>query len=269
MDNNNNNNGDDDKNKKKPESIFRNTGNYENLWCFQKAEALFHITCFFAPRFLGRGDRTVDQMVQAARSGKQNIIEGCKASATSARTEIFLIGVAKASLHELKGDYVDFLMKRIFADDPVKWRIWAKDSIEAKAMAKLSSTHNDAAFYMKLIMSRPPETIANIAIRLQEHTDVLLFNLLKVLEKKFLEEGGFSERMYRLRVETRNRQREEEKRKDEEIRRKAAEEARRKAEEDKRKAEEARRKAEEEARRKAEEAKRKAEEEARRRNKPQ
>jgi four helix bundle suffix protein len=178
--------------------------------------------------------------------------------------------VAKASLHELKGDYVDFLMKRIFADDPVKWRIWAKDSIEAKAMAKLSSTHNDAAFYMELIKSRPPETIANIAICLQIHTDNLLDRLLKVLEKKFLEEGGFSERMYRLRVETRNRQKEEEKKKDEEIRRKAAEEARRKAEEDKRKAEEARRKAEEDKRkaeedkRKAEEARRKAEEEARR-----
>jgi four helix bundle suffix protein len=153
-----------------------------------------------------RGDRTIDQMVQAARSGKQNIIEGCKASATSAEMEIKLIGVAKASLHELRGDYEDYLRNISYAD-PVKGRIWENDSVEAKKMYELGRSHNDAAFYMAIVMIRSPETIANIAICLLKQTDYLLFRQLEALERKFLEEGGMRERMTRLRIEERNRQR--------------------------------------------------------------
>jgi four helix bundle suffix protein len=186
-------------------SLYRNSGNYRKLHSYQKAEAIYDITCFFCERFLRRGDRTIDQMVQAARSGKQNIIEGCKASATSAETEIKLVNVAKASLHELWADYEDYL-RRIAYTDPVKGRLWEKDSVEAKKMYELGRTHNDAAFYMKIVMTRPPETIANIALCLLQQTDYLLFRQLQSLEKKFLTEGGMRERMTRLRNEERNKQ---------------------------------------------------------------
>ncbi|MDR1153996.1 MAG: four helix bundle suffix domain-containing protein [Bacteroidales bacterium] len=186
-------------------SLYRNHGNYRKLHSYQKAEAIYDITCFFCERFLKRGDRTIDQMVQAARSGKQNIIEGCKASATSAETEIKLVNVAKASLHELWADYEDYLRK-ISYTDPVKGRLWETDSAEAKKMYELGCVHNDAAFYMKIVMTRPPETIANIAICLLRGVDYLLFRQLQSLEKKFLAEGGMRERMTRLRTEERNRQ---------------------------------------------------------------
>lgn len=186
-------------------SLYRNHGNYQSLHSFQKAEAIYDITCFFCSRFLSRGDRTIDQMVQAARSGKQNIIEGCKASATSAETEIKLVNVAKASLHELRADYEDYLRK-ISYTDPIKGRIWEKNSVEEKKMYELGRVHNDAAFYMKIVMIRPPETIANIAICLLKQTDYLLFKLLQALEKQFLAEGGLRERMTRLRIEERNKQ---------------------------------------------------------------
>jgi four helix bundle suffix protein len=185
-------------------SLYRNSGNYRKLYSYQKAEAIYDITCFFCEKFLRRGDRTIDQMVQAARSGKQNIVEGCKASAISAETEIKLIGVAKASLHELWADYEDYLRK-ISYTDPVKGRIWEKDSVEARKMYELSCVHNDAAFYMDIVMTRPPETIANIAICLLRNTDYLLFKQLEALEQNFLSEGGLRERMLKLRLEARNK----------------------------------------------------------------
>jgi four helix bundle suffix protein len=195
---------DNSNNKTNSNSLFRNTGNYRKLYSYQKAEALYDITLFFCEKFLRRGDRTFDQMVQAARSGKQNIVEGCKASAISAETEIKLIGVAKASLHELHADYEDYLRNLAYRDS-VKGRIWEDDSVEAKKMHELCRTHNDSAFYMKIAMTRPPETIANIAIRLLKHTDYLLFRQLETLEKKFITEGGLRERMTRLRLEERNK----------------------------------------------------------------
>jgi four helix bundle suffix protein len=186
-------------------SLFRNTGNYRQLYSYQKAEAIYDITRFFCENFLRRGDRTFDQMVQAARSGKQNIVEGCKASATSAETEIKLVGVARASLHELHADYEDYL-RNLAYKDPIKGRLWEANSIEAKKMLELCRKHNDSAFYMKIIMTRPPETIANISICLLKHTDYLLFRQLKTLEKAFITEGGLRERMTKLRIEARTNQ---------------------------------------------------------------
>jgi four helix bundle suffix protein len=183
-------------------SLYRNSGNYRKLYSYQKAEAIYDITCFFCTHFLRRGDRTIDQMVQAARSGKQNIVEGCKASAISAETEIKLIGVAKASLHELWADYEDYLRKIAYTD-PAKGRIWETGSVEARKMHELCRAHNNAAFYMGIVMPRPPETIANIAICLLRHTDYLLFRQLETLERNFLSEGGLRERMTRLRLEAR------------------------------------------------------------------
>ena len=174
------------------EPLIPRQGNYKKLLSYQKADAIFQITYFFCSHFLKKSDRTVDQMVQAARSGKQNIAEGTSRSSTSSKTEITLLSVAKASLIELLEDYEDFLKVHGFA-------MWQPGSKEFEYMRNLGRKHNDAEFYMNLIQSRPPETIANICIILLKQTDYLLFRQLERLGKNFLDEGGFSERMFRLR----------------------------------------------------------------------
>ncbi|GHT63892.1 hypothetical protein AGMMS50239_20610 [Bacteroidia bacterium] len=176
--------------------LFQNSGNYRKLFSYQKAEAIFDITCYFCNHFLRKSDRTIDQMVQAARSGKQNIVEGCAASAISKETEIKLVGVAKASLHELLIDYEDYLRTR-------KHRQWEMNSREMTAMRNLGRKHNESAFFMGLVETRPPETIANMAICLINQTDYLLSKQLDSLAKQFAKEGGIRERMTKMRMENR------------------------------------------------------------------
>jgi four helix bundle suffix protein len=172
--------------------IVLQTGNYKKLISYQKANAIYCMTFYFINHYLVKGDRTRDQMLQAARSGKQNIVEGCAASSTSAKTEIKLVSVAKASLKELLEDYEDYLRTRGF-------RQWEKNSIEYICMRNLGKMYNNAAFYMRLIKTRPPQTIANMCIILLHQTDYLLFRQLARLEQDFKEHGGFSERMYQAR----------------------------------------------------------------------
>ena len=174
------------------EELIPRRGNYKKLLSYQKTEVIFEMTYYFCHHYLQRGDRTIDQMVQAARSGKQNIVEGCAASATSNKTEIKLVSVAKASLQELLEDYEDYLRTR-------GHRQWEEGSIELEAMRRLGREHNDAPFFMKLVQTRPPETIANMAIVLIKQADYLLFRQLQRLADDFLEEGGFNERMMRMR----------------------------------------------------------------------
>ncbi len=176
------------------EPLIPRSGNYRKLFSYQKAEAIFDMTYYFSHKYLQWGDRTIDQMVQAARSGKQNIVEGCAASATSKKTEIILIGVAKASLHELLLDYEDYLRTR-------EQRQWEDDSVELLKMRELGRKHNNTGFYMPLVKTRPPETIANMAICLLKQTDYLLFNQLQSLGEDFLKNGGISERMTKMRLE--------------------------------------------------------------------
>ena len=145
-----------------------------------------------------RGDRTIGQMEQAARSGKQNISEGYSRAGTSTETALKLIDVAKSSLIELHDDYCDFLRTRGF-------RQWEEKSEEWKAMRELGRKHNDSAFYMQIVKTRPPETIANMMICLQKQTDYLLAKLLERMEKEFLKDGGFRERMTRMRLEERKK----------------------------------------------------------------
>lgn len=172
-------------------------GNYKKLYSYQKAETIFDITYYFCHHFLQKGDRTIDQMVQAARSGKQNIVEGCAASATSKQTEIKLISVAKASLHELLVDYEDYLRTR-------ECRQWEENSVELLKMRELGRKHNDTAFYMPLVKVRPPETIANMAIVLIKQVDYLLYQQLQKLGNNFLNEGGFREKMTKMRIDRKN-----------------------------------------------------------------
>ena len=174
------------------EELIPHNGNYKNLLSYQKADVIYRLTYYFVKNYLNWRDRTCDQMIQAARSGKQNIIEGCAASTTSAKTEIKLVNVAKASLQELLEDYEDYLKTR-------GHRQWEEDSVELLKMRELGRQHNDAEYFMELAQTRPPETIANMCIVLIKQADYLLYRQLQRLGKDFLENGGFTERMYKLR----------------------------------------------------------------------
>ena len=175
-------------------------GGYENLMSFQMSRIVYDGTVCFCERFLKKSDRTHDQMVQAARSGKQNILEGCQASGTSKETEIKLINVARASLEELLEDYRDFLRVR-------DAQLWQKDSKEALFVRKLATQKNRSyESYRTYFETRPPEVAANILICLIHQTNYLLDQQLRQLEKAFLQEGGLRERMTRARLTERARQ---------------------------------------------------------------
>lgn len=193
-------------------------GGYQKLLSYQKAEIVYDATVYFCDRFIDRRSRTHDQMVQAARSGKQNIVEGSMASGTSKEMEIKLTNVARASQEELLADYRDFLRTK---GEP----IWDKDSKEAKYVRglgrnrtnKTSGTHTtymsplshesyeSYQIYKPFIETRPPEVVANIIICLIHQTNYLLDRQLKQLEAAFLKEGGLRERMTRARLDSRKK----------------------------------------------------------------
>ena len=177
-------------------------GNYQELQSYKKAEIIYDFTFRFCERFLNRGDRTIDQMVQAARSGKQNIAEGSKASKTSTEMELKLTNVARASLEELLLDYHDYLRPR---DHP----FWDKDSPEALYVRKLGKRADESyETYRTFMDTRPPEVIANIAICLIHQANYLLDRQIRRLEKDFLEKGGLRENMTRARLEYRKKRKE-------------------------------------------------------------
>jgi four helix bundle suffix protein len=175
-------------------------GGYEDLLSFQKARIVYDGTVWFCKHYLERRDRTNDQMVQAARSGKQNILEGSQASGTSKATEIKLTNVARASLEELLEDYRDFLRVRGLA-------LWPKDSREAIFVRKLGAK-KDVSYetYRTYIETRPAEIAANILICLIHQTNYLLDQQIRQLEKAFVEEGGLRERMTHARLTERAKQ---------------------------------------------------------------
>lgn len=174
------------------ELISRRT-DYRKLLSYQKAEALYDITFHFCHTFLRQSDRTTDQMIQAARSGKQNIVEGCTASATSTETELKLYNVAKASLQELLVDYEDYLRVRGLAQ-------WSNDSPELLKVRNLGREHNDSAFWLGEVRGGDAQLTANTAIVLIRQIDFLLYRHLKTAEQKFIDSGGFREKMYRMRI---------------------------------------------------------------------
>ncbi|MEQ1906832.1 MAG: four helix bundle suffix domain-containing protein [Pirellulaceae bacterium] len=181
-----------------PNRLLPPRGDYQTLLSFQKAEVVYDITFRFAHKYLSRGDRTIDQMIQSARSGKQNILEGSKAATTSKETEIKLTNVGRASLEELLADYRDYLRVRDL-------RQWDKDSKAALFVRELGRrTPQTFEVYREFVETRPAEVIANIAICLIHQTNYLLDQQLKTLEKEFLEQGGLRERMTRARLNHRN-----------------------------------------------------------------
>jgi four helix bundle suffix protein len=174
-------------------------GGYRNLISFQKAEIIYDGTVYFTNRFYRKYDRTIEQMVQAARSGKQNISEASMASATSKEGEIKLTNVAKASLEELMLDYEDFLRTR-------KLPIWEKNHRLVARFRELNKTPNATyQTYIRAIENESPEICANSMICLIKIVIYLLAMQIKYLEKDFLENGGLRERMTKARIQSRNK----------------------------------------------------------------
>ncbi len=176
-------------------------GGYRKLRSFQSAQLVYDGTVVFCNRFVDKRSRTHDQMIQASRSGVQNIAEGSMASATSKKTELKLTGVARASLEELLLDFEDFLRQRGL-------RIWDKNSPQALAVRKRyqSNTSDSSDRSGESDPSDPygiaiatPEVAANTLICLINQASFLLGRQLQRLEQQFLSEGGFSERLYRER----------------------------------------------------------------------
>ena len=173
-------------------NFIRQDNNYRTLKAFQKAECVYDVTYYFANKFLQKGDRTIDQMVQAARSGKQNLAEGNIDGVTSKEMEIRLTNVNRASLHELLLDYEDYLRVRGLE----QWPYNDQRCVQTREFCK---RHLDSAVYREKIKGRSDETIANIAITLIHQCDVLIKGLIEWQKKNFLENGGIKEEMYRAR----------------------------------------------------------------------
>jgi four helix bundle suffix protein len=181
-----------------PDGFLPKGGNYRELLSYRKSEIIYDFTFRFCEKFLRRGDRTIDQMVQAARSGKQNIAEGSKASVTSTEMELKLTNVARASLEELLIDYQDFLRVRDLA-------FWPKDSPEAVFVRKLGRTPGESyETYRPFFADRPAATLANIALCLIHQANYLLDQQIRRLERDFVEKGGLRERMTRARLKHRD-----------------------------------------------------------------
>jgi len=180
-------------------------GGYRKLRSFQTAEMIYDATLVFCDRFAERSSRTRDQMIQAARSGAQNIAEGSMASATSKKTELKLTSVARASLEELLLDYQDFLRQRGL-------RLWAKESPEAMAVRNLyrsdQSDRSDGSDKSDSysIRTASAEKAANTLICLINQASFLLGRQIRKLEASFVKEGGFTERLYQARIKSRTSQ---------------------------------------------------------------
>ena len=183
-----------------PDGFIPPHGGYANLLSYRKAEIVYDATVYFCDRFFDRRDRTRDQMVQAARSGKQNIIEGSQASGTSKETELKLTSVARASLEELLADYRDFLRTRGLHE-------WAPRSPLHARMRELNR-QPDATYetFRKGIEHPDPEIVANVILGLIKVTNYLLDQQIRRLEKDFLKDGGLRERMTRARLAERDKQ---------------------------------------------------------------
>jgi len=186
---------------------LRPSGGYRKLRSFRTSTIIYDATVSFCGRFMDKRSRTVDQMVQAARSGRQNIAEGSRAGATSSKTETHLTNVARASLDELLLDFEDFLRQRGLL-------IWSKDDArarEVRAVAKNLSdgsdptNQSDAKAYSRWLDSEDPAVVANAVICLIHQANYLLDQQIVALERQFVECGGYSEQLAKARIERRER----------------------------------------------------------------
>ena len=183
----------------KPNRQIVKSGSYENLLTYHKAQIIYDATVLFCQRFLHKGDRTIDQMIQAARSGKQNIIEGAKASGVSTETELRLTGVTRASLEELLEDYKDYLRTH---DLP----LWSKNDKAALAIRRLGRRKDESyETYRDYFEKQSDGTFANIMICLIYQCNYLLDRQIQSQERDFMKNGGIRERMHKARLAERNK----------------------------------------------------------------
>lgn len=176
-------------------------GGYENLLSFQKSEIVYDATVHFCDRFIDRRSRTRDQMIQAARSGKQNIVEGSVASGTSKEMEIKLTNVARASLEELLTDYRDFLRTNRLEE----WTKGHRYTTRLRNLNRIPGANYET--FRKGIENSDPAIAANVIIGLIRVTCYLLDQQLRQLENAFINEGGLRERMTHARLQERDKQR--------------------------------------------------------------
>ena len=189
------------KDRDKPfKSIFRQVPKWQDLWFYQKSEVLYQMTYVFCERFLPQyGDRTVDQMVQAARSGKQNIVEGSEDGKTSTRMELELLNVARSSVGELRQDYQDYLKSR-------RLRRWTPDDERFQPMQDFTKAHNRLSDYEPFFSKWSAEEMANVGLTLCFQVDTMMNKYMESLEKTFVTEGGIKERMHAVRTGYRQQQ---------------------------------------------------------------
>ena len=187
----------------KPVKVLRAQTNWEKLYFYQKTVVLYQMTYIFCQRFLPKhGDRTVDQMVQAARSGKQNIVEGCADGVTSTEMELKLLNVARASIKELKEDYLDYIRSRGLT-------LWNAKHPRYNGLLSFCRTHNALEDYEPFFSKWTDEELANCANTLCHMVDRMLTTHLAKKEADFTENGGIRERMTAARLGRRQTQNEE------------------------------------------------------------
>ena len=173
-------------------------GGYEGLVVYQTADCIYALTHHFVDTVFQRGDRTYDQMLQAARSAKQNIAEGSEDGKCSTHSELYLMGVAKGSAHELLADYKDYLTHHGLER-------WTRDDARTRQTRAFARRHKDPELYLERARQRTPETVANIAITLLHIYDVLMERLLKSVTERFLRDGGLKEQLTRARLAERDK----------------------------------------------------------------
>ena len=182
------------------QSIFRRVPKWQDLWFYQKSEVLYQMTFVFCERFLPKfGDRTVDQMLQAARSGKQNIVEGSEDGKTSTEMELKLLNVARSSIGELRQDYEDFLKSR-------NLHIWNCEDTRFQPMQEFTKVHNTLADYEPFFQKWSAEEMANVGLTLCYQVDTMMNKYMEGLERTFVTQGGIKERMHQARTGYRQQQ---------------------------------------------------------------
>jgi len=183
--------------------VLQNEVQYQDLYFYQKTEVLYAMTYYFVNHFLSaKGDRTVDQMLQAARSGKQNIIEGLSDGVTSTEMQLKLLNVARSSLKELKADYEDYILTRHLT-------LWNKETPRYDDMLSFCRFHNLVNDYESFFTKWTEEEFCNVALTLLHMVDKMMKTFLKGLEQQFITQGGIKERMYAARTGYRKEQDEE------------------------------------------------------------
>lgn len=196
-------------------STLRPKGGYRTTCSFQTTTLIYDATWWFCEKFLDSRSRTVDQMIQAARSGRQNIAEGSRAAAASSQTELRLLNTARASLEELLLDYEDFLRHRRLPQ-------WAPDSPEAMAVREVprrfAKNNGDLtgltdqqrwALYSRWLDHDDPAVRANATICLIHQANYLLDQQIDSLERAFIEDGGYSEQLATARLAARQRKKDQ------------------------------------------------------------